>query len=309
MKERGLNKNKDAIERLNYELDVIKTKGFSAYFLIVADFLKAAKKMNILTNIRGSVAGSLTTYVTGITHLNPFEYKLPFERFLNPERPSAPDIDMDFASDGRDRVIEYAQKKYGVEKVAQIGTFGTLAARGAVKDATRAMGYEYKLGDKIAKLIPMGKQGRTMTIKQALEDSADLKKLYESDQDVKTIIEMAQKIEGSARHISMHAAGVVIAPDELNFYTPIQLDQKTGKMVTQYDMHAVGEDGAGLIKFDFLGLSILQTIAETLRRIKKIHDIDLDIQQIPIDDKKTFKMLTAGFTQGVFQLSSEGMTK
>jgi len=309
LKERGLAGNKEAEERLDYELSVIKTKGFSAYFLIVADFLRAAKEKGIMTNIRGSVAGSMTTYATGITHLNPFEYKLPFERFLNPERPSAPDIDMDFASDGRDKMIEYAQQKYGIEKVAQIGTFGTLAARGAVKDATRAMGYEYKLGDKIAKLIPMGKQGRTMTIKNALELSEDLKKLYESDDEVKKIIDMAQKIEGSARHISMHAAGVVIAPDDLNFYTPIQLDQKTGKMVTQYDMHAVGEDGAGLIKFDFLGLSNLQVITEALRRIRKIHNKDIDIQQIPIDDKKTFKMLTAGYTQGVFQLSSDGMTK
>ncbi len=309
LEERGLSENKDAQDRLNYELDIIATKGFSAYFLIVADFLRAAKDKNILTNIRGSVAGSMTTYATGITHLNPFEYKLPFERFLNPERPSAPDIDMDFASDGRDKMIEYAQQKYGKEKVAQIGTFGTLAARGAVKDATRAMGYEYKLGDQIAKLIPMGKQGRTMTIKQALEDTEELRKLEESDDDVKKVIDMAQKIEGSSRHISMHAAGVVIAPDDLNFYTPIQLDQKTGKMVTQYDMHAVGEDGAGLIKFDFLGLSILQTIAETLRRIEKIHGKKIDIQEIPIDDEKTFKMITAGYTQGVFQLSSDGMTK
>ncbi|HIP21551.1 MAG TPA: hypothetical protein EYG72_01140 [Candidatus Pacebacteria bacterium] len=301
--------DKKAIDRLNYELDIIATKGFSAYFLIVADFLRAAKEKNILTNIRGSVAGSLVTYATGITHLNPFEYKLPFERFLNPERPSAPDIDMDFASDGRDEMIDYAREKYGDEKVAQIGTFGTMAARGAVKDATRAMGYEYKLGDQIAKLIPMGKQGRTMTIKQALEDSDDLQKLHDKEKDVQAIIDMAQKIEGSARHISVHAAGVVIAPDDLNLYTPIQIDQKTGKKITQYDMHAVGEDYAGLIKFDFLGLSNLQKIAETLKRIKKIHGVEIDIQKIPMDDERTYKMLTAGFTQGVFQMASEGMTK
>ncbi len=307
LKEKKLDKDKKAIERLEYELNVISMKGFSAYFLIVADFLRAAKEMNIMTAIRGSVAGSMTTYVTGITTLNPFEYKLPFERFLNPERPSAPDIDMDIASDGRDKLIEYAQQKYGIEKVAQIGTFGTLAARGAIKDTTRAMGFEYKLGDKIAKLIPT--KGGSITIDKALEISEDFKKLYETDEDVKKIVDMAKKIEGSARHISMHAAGVVIAPDDLNFYTPIQLDQKTGKMVTQYEMHAVGEDGAGLIKFDFLGLSNLQSITETLRRIKKIHNINLDIQEIPIDDKRTFKMLAAGFTQGVFQLSSEGMTK
>ncbi|PID83101.1 DNA polymerase III subunit alpha [Candidatus Campbellbacteria bacterium] len=309
LKNKGLDQDKEAKKRLDYELDVIKTKGFSAYFLIVADFLKTAKDKNILTNIRGSVAGSLVTYVTGITHLNPFEYKLPFERFLNPQRPSAPDIDMDFASDGRDEMIDYAREKYGKNKVAQIGTFGTMAARGSVKDATRAMGYEYQIGDKIAKLIPVGKQGRTMYIKDALELEPQLKELYESDENVKKIIQMAQKIEGSARHISVHAAGVVIAPDELTYYTPLQVDQKTGKLITQYEMHSVGEDGAGLIKFDFLGINILTTIAETLRRIKKIHGEDIDIQEIPIDDKKTFKMLSAGFTAGCFQLSSEGMTK
>ncbi len=304
LKERGLGDNKEAIERLDYELKVIAQKGFSAYFLIVADFLRAAKEKNILTNIRGSVAGSLTTYVTGITHLNPFEYKLPFERFLNPERPSAPDIDMDFASDGRDEMLEYARQKYGREKVAQIGTFGTMAARGAVKDTARAMGYSYQLGDKISKLIPM-----SLSLKEALENEEDLKKLYNSDEDVRKIIDMAMKIEGSARHISVHAAGVVIAPDDLTKYTPLQVDQKTGKIITGYDMHDVGEDFAGLIKFDFLGINILKTIAEAIRRIKKIHNIEIDIQKIPFDDEKTYKMLSAGFTQGVFQLSSEGMTK
>jgi len=288
---------------------VITKKGFSAYFLIVADFLREAKKRNILTNIRGSVAGSVTTYVTGVTHLNPFEYKIPFERFLNPERPSAPDIDMDFASDGRDEMLDYAREKYGEDKVAQIGTFGTMAARSSVKDAARAMGYDYSLGDKISKLIPLGAQGFPMTIELALEQENSLKKLYSSDEDVKKIIDMAQKIEGSARHISVHAAGVVIAPDDLTLYTPLQIDPKGGKLITQYDMHDVGEDGAGLIKFDFLGINILTTIAQALRRIKKIHNVDIDIQKIPMDDKKTYKMLTAGYTKGCFQLASDGLTK
>jgi DNA polymerase-3 subunit alpha len=270
----------------------------------VADFLKAAAEKNILTNIRGSVAGSLTTYVTEITHLNPFEYKLPFERFLNPERPSAPDIDMDFASDGRDEMLDYAREKYGTEKVAQIGTFGTMAARGSVKDAARAMGFPYQLGDKISKLIPM-----FSSLSDALENEADLKELYEKDKDAKTIIDMALKIEGSARHISVHAAGVVIAPDDLTLYTPLQIDQKSGKVITGYDMHDVGEDFAGLIKFDFLGINILKTVAEALKRIDKIHGQKIDIQKIPFDDEKTYKMLTAGYTKGVFQLASEGMTK
>lgn len=304
LEKRGMTKNQEAIDRLNYELDVIKMKGFSAYFLIVADFLKAAADRNILTAIRGSVAGSLTTYVTEITHLNPFEYKLPFERFLNPERPSAPDIDMDFASDGRDEMLDYAREKYGVDKVAQIGTFGTMAARGAVKDAARAMGFPYSLGDQIAKLIPM-----FSSLKDATSDDTDLKKLYDNEEDVRKVVDMAIKIEGSARHISVHAAGVVIAPDDLTYYTPLQVDQKSGKIITQYDMHAVGEDYAGLIKFDFLGINILKTIAETLKRIEKIHQTKIDIQKIPFDDPRTYKMLTAGYTQGVFQLASEGMTK
>ncbi len=304
LKKRGLDQNPEAVERLNYELKVIADKGFSAYFLIVADFLKAAADKNILTNIRGSVAGSLTTYVTEITHLNPFEYKLPFERFLNPERPSAPDIDMDFASDGRDEMLDYARQKYGTEKVAQIGTFGTMAARGSVKDAARAMGFPYQLGDQISKLIPM-----FSSLSEALENEEDLKELYNKNPDVKTIVDMAMKIEGSARHISVHAAGVVIAPDDLTYYTPLQIDQKTGKVITGYDMHDVGEDFAGLIKFDFLGINILKTIAEALKRIEKIHHKKIDIQKIPFDDEKTYKMLTAGYTKGVFQLASEGMTK
>jgi DNA polymerase-3 subunit alpha len=262
-----------------------------------------------LTSIRGSVAGSLTTYVTEITHLNPFEYKLPFERFLNPERPSAPDIDMDFASDGRDEMLDYARKKYGTEKVAQIGTFGTMAARGSVKDAARAMGFPYQLGDQISKLIPIGSQGFAMTIQRALDEEEDLQELYKKDKDAKSVLDMALKIEGSARHISTHAAGVVIAPDDLTFYTPLQVDQKSGKVITGYDMHDVGEDYAGLIKFDFLGINILKTIAEAIKRIEKISGKKIDIQKIPMDDEKTFKMLSAGYTKGCFQLASEGMTK
>ncbi len=302
LKDKGLNKDQKYVDRLNYELEVIAMKGFSVYFLIVADFLKESKKRGILTNIRGSVAGSLTTFVTGVTNFDPFEYKLPFERFLNPERPSAPDIDMDFASNGRDEILNYARKKYGIDKVAQIGTFGTMAARGSVKDTARAMGYEYKLGDKISKLIPM-----FSSLKKALKTEEELKKLYKKDKDVKKIIDMAMQIEGSVRHISVHAAGVVIAPDEITKYTPIQVDTKTGKTITQYEMHAV--EDAGLIKFDFLGVTVLQTIQEALKRIEKIHNIKLNIQEIPIDDQKTFRMLSAGFTMGVFQLSSSGMTK
>ncbi|MFH1402594.1 MAG: DNA polymerase III subunit alpha [Patescibacteria group bacterium] len=295
------------IERLEYELKIIKDKGYSVYFLIVADFLDFAHKNNIYTNIRGSVAGSITTYLTKITAINPIDYKIPFERFLNPERPSAPDIDMDYADNRRDEVIQYARGKYGIDKVAQIGTFGSMMARGAVRDTARALGYDYSVGDKIAKLIPMGSQGFPMTIARALEMEQDLAKLYKEDKDVKIIIDFAQKIEGCARHISVHAAGVVISPKPLSEYTPVQYDPKGKKIITQYDMHSV--EKAGLIKFDFLGIKNLSILADAIRLVKKIQGKTIDIDTIPLDDKKTYQMLTRGETHGTFQLNGGGMTK
>lgn len=307
---RGLPHSKEVIDRLEYELKVIHDKGYPQYFLVVSDLLRFAHENGIFTNIRGSVAGSLTTYVTGITNVDPLAYKLPFERFLNPERPSAPDIDMDFADNRRDEVIEYARKKYGKENVAQIGTFGTMMARGACRDVARAMGFPLPLADKIAKLIPMGAQGFPMTIDRALKEVAELKEMYDKDEDAKTIIDMAQKIEGCARHISVHAAGVVIAPDDLSNYVPLQFDPKgEGKIITQYDMHGVGEDGVGLLKFDFLGIKNLSILADAVDRVKKIEGIDVDIEKIPLDDKKTFEMLAKGETIGLFQLNGSGMTK
>ncbi|MDO8575252.1 MAG: DNA polymerase III subunit alpha [bacterium] len=308
---RGLSvEDPEVIKRLEYELKVIKDKGYAQYFLVVSDLLRFAHENNILTNIRGSVAGSLTTYVTHITNVNPLEYKLPFERFLNPERPSAPDIDMDFADNRRDDVINYARQKYGVDKVAQIGTFGTMMARGAVRDVARAMGYPYEKADGISKLIPMGAQGFPMTIDRALEEVADLKKIYDEDADTKKIIDMAKKIEGCARHISVHAAGVVIAPEPLEEFVPIQYDTKgDNKIITQYDMHGVGEDGVGLLKFDFLGIKNLSILADSVERVKKIENVDIDIENIPVDDTKTFEMLARGETIGLFQLNGSGMTK
>lgn len=302
--------SKEVLERLEYELEVIKKKGYAKYFLVVADLLKFSKENNIYTNIRGSVAGSLVTYLTGITKVDPLEYKLPFERFLNPERPSAPDIDMDYADNRRDDVIKYARQKYGNENVAQIGTFGTMMARGSIRDVGRAMGFPLPFCDKIAKLIPMGSQGFPMTIDKALEDVAELKELYTSNADAKKLIDMSKKIEGCARHISVHAAGVVISPTPLTDYVPLQYDPKgEGKIITQYDMHAVGEDGVGLLKFDFLGIKNLSILADAVDRVKKIENIDLDIETIPLDDKMTFDMLARGETIGLFQLNGSGMTK
>jgi DNA polymerase-3 subunit alpha len=193
--------------------------------------------------------------------------------------------------------------------VAQIGTFGSMMARGAVRDVARALGYAYGVGDKISRIIPMGSQGFPMTIDKALETSEELADLYKSDADTKRIIDLAKKIEGNARHISVHAAGVVIAPGPLLDYTPIQFDPRGGKLITQYDMYAVGEDGVGLTKFDFLGLRNLSILASAIGLIKKIHNLDIDLDNIPLDDKKTFAMLARGETTGLFQLNGSGMTK
>ncbi len=295
-------------ERLDYELDVIKTKGYSTYFLAVGDLLREARERGIYTTIRGSVAGSYATYVLGITNVDPLEYKLPFERFLNPQRPSAPDIDMDFADNRRDEIIEYARDKYGADHVAQIGTFGTMMARAAVKDVARALGHPYSTGDRISKLIPMGSQGFAMTIDRALDMEPDLAKLYKQDNESQQVIDLAKRIEGRVRHMGVHAAGVVIAPEPLNNYVPIQIDSKTGKQVTQYEMHSVGEDGVGLLKFDFLGIKNLAILADAVRRVKKIHNVDIDIENIPLDDQKTFEILARGETMGLFQLNGTGMT-
>ena len=294
-------------ERIEYEFKIIADKGYAPYFLVVADLLAFARQNKILTTIRGSVAGSMVTFVTGITNVNPLEYKLPFERFLNPERPSAPDIDMDYADNRRDEVIEYARHKYGKTQVAQIGTFGTMLARGVVRDTARALGYPYGIGDRIAKEIPFGSQGFSMTLERALKENPELKKIYDTEQEAKEIIDLGQKIEGCARHISVHAAGVVIAPEPLVNYTPLQLDPKGGKVITQYDMYSIEE--AGLLKFDFLGIRNLAILAHSVELVEKMRGITLDIENVPVDDKKTFEMLARGETEATFQLNGAGMTR
>lgn len=310
IKWRGFKDSPELRKRIDYELEVIKTKGYAKYFLAVADLIRFARDNKIANNTRGSAAGSLISYLIGITIVNPIELNLPFERFLNPERPSAPDIDMDFADARRDEVIEYAREKYGKDHVAQIGTFGTMAARGAVRDTARAMGFEYSKGDQIAKLIPMGSQGFPMTIKRAMEEEPDLKKLYKEDKDAKTILDMAEKIEGCARHIGVHAAGVVISPDPLEIDVPVQYDPKgEGKLITQYDMYAVGEDGVGLLKFDFLGLKNLSIMDRTIELAHKLYGEEIDFVEIPLDDKKTYEMLARGETEATFQLNGAGMTR
>ncbi|MDZ4226014.1 MAG: DNA polymerase III subunit alpha, partial [Patescibacteria group bacterium] len=261
----------------------------------------------ILTTIRGSVAGSLITFVTGITNVNPLEYKLPFERFLNPERPSAPDIDMDYADNRRDEVIDYVRKKYGGHHVAQIGTFGTMLARGVVRDVARALGPPYGLGDRIAREVPFGSQGFPMTLTRALETSPTLAQMYQNEPDVHDIIDLGRKIEGNARHISVHAAGVVIAPRSLVEYTPLQLDPKGGKIITQFDMYSI--EDAGLLKFDFLGIRNLSILASAVELVEKTRGHTIDIENVPLNDQKTFEMLARGETEGIFQLNGAGMTR
>lgn len=295
-------------ERLEYELDVIKMKGYAKYFLVVGDLLREARERKIIATTRGSASGSLVSYVLGITTVNPLEYKLPFERFLNPERPSAPDIDMDIADNRRDEMIAYTRDKYGPDNVAQIGTFGTMMARAAVRDVARALGHSYNTGDRIAKLIPFGSQGFAMTINRAMEIEPELRVLYKNDPDTKAVIDLAKQIEGRVRHVGVHAAGVVIAPEPLTEFVPVQPDPKTGKLITQYDMHSVGEDGVGLLKFDFLGIKNLSILAEAVRRVRVVHQIEIDVEHIPLDDKKTFDMLARGETMGLFQLGGSAMT-
>ncbi len=309
LRRRGLEGDGAAQERLEYELGIIKGKGYAAYFLVVEDLVRFARENSILTNIRGSVAGSMATYLLGITKINPLEYHIPFERFLNPERPSAPDIDMDFADNRRDEVIEYARQKYGSDHVAQIGTFGTMMARGSVRDVARALGFPYATGDRLSRMIPMGSQGFPMTIDHAMELTPELEDAYKKEAETKEIIDIAKKLEGCVRHISVHAAGVVISPTPLPEWTPIQFDPKGGKLITQYDMYSVGEDGVGLTKFDFLGIRNLAILAEAVSLVEKYHEIRVDIDNIPLGDKKTFAMLARGETEGLFQLNGDGMTK
>ncbi|MDE2079496.1 MAG: DNA polymerase III subunit alpha [Patescibacteria group bacterium] len=306
IKKRGLDDSPELEKRLTYELSVIETKGFAPYFLIVSDLLTHAKEAGILTTTRGSAAGSLVSYLTSITNINPLEYKLPFERFLNPERPSAPDIDMDFADTRRDDMIRYARERYGENSVAQIGTFGTMMARAAVRDVARAMGYSYGVGDRIAKMIPFGSQGFPMTIDRALEMEEDLKKFYQSDEDAELIIDAAKRIEGNARHISIHAAGIVIAPGDVTDFVPVQMDPHGTSVITEYDMHGV--EDAGLLKFDFLGLKNLSILGDAVERVHERLGETIDIENIPLNDEKVFAMLSRGDTEGVFQLGGSGMT-
>lgn len=300
--------SREVLERLDYELNVIEQTGFAGYFLVVQDFVKFARQNGVRVGPgRGSAAGSIVSYALGITNIDPLKHGLLFERFLNPERVSMPDIDIDFDDVGRDRVIQYVTEKYGKDKVAQIITFSRMKARAAIRDAGRVLGYPYGKVDRIAKLVQAGKKtdtGEDLTIGDLLQNQTELREVYETDEDAQKILDTAQKLEGLARTDSIHAAGVVISRDELTNYVPLQRKREQ-EIVTQYEMHAIQK--IGLLKIDFLGLRNLTVINDALRLIKDVHGVEIDIDNIHFDDKKTFGLLQKGESIGVFQLESAGM--
>ena len=289
-------------DRLEYELSTIKNMGYVDYFLIVWDFIKYARDNDIMVGPgRGSAAGSLVAYTLGITQLDPIRYDLLFERFLNPERVSMPDIDVDFCFERRQEVIDYVVRKYGKDRVVQIVTFGTLAARGVIRDVGRVLDMPYAQVDVIAKMIP---QELNITIDKALDMNPELKKAYEEQEEIHYLIDMAKRLEGLPRHTSMHAAGVVISQKDVDEYVPLSKAQD-GSITTQFTMTTLEE--LGLLKMDFLGLRTLTVIQDAVRLVEKDIGISLDMQKIDYNDKKVLDSLGTGHSEGVFQLESGGM--
>ncbi|MEA3272367.1 MAG: DNA polymerase III subunit alpha, partial [Patescibacteria group bacterium] len=296
-------------ERLEFELSTIERMGYASYFLIVQDFVNFAKREGIVVGPgRGSAAGSIVSYVLGVTDIDPIHYKLLFERFLNPDRISMPDIDLDFSDIKRHKVIEYVTKKYGEDKVAGIITFGTMMARAVVRDVGRVLGIPYAEVDSIAKLIPPPQQGRHVPLPEHIKKVSELNKLYKENAQIKHLIDLSTKLEGTIRHASQHACGVVISDKPLPEYTALQRAQGGDvEIVTQYSLHPI--EDVGLLKMDFLGLANLSIIQDTLEIVEAIHQKKVDINNIPLDDKKTFELLSRAETTGVFQLESAGMKR
>lgn len=298
---------KRVLDRAEYELGIIGDMGFDGYFLIVADFIIWGKAQGIVFGPgRGSAAGSIVAYGMTITDLDPLEHDLLFERFLNPDRISMPDIDIDIMDSRRDEVIQYTVDKYGQDHVAHIVTFGTMAARNAIRDVSRVLNVPYAEADRLAKLVPAPIQGRHIPLKTSIVEDPELSKEYEGNPQSKQVIDLAIRLEGTIRSHGIHAAGVVIAPDEIVKYTPLEMAQK-GVVATQYSMNPVEE--LGLLKMDFLGLSNLTIIKNALRIIKKVYDQDIELEKLPMDDEKTYQLLARGETTGVFQLESSGMKR
>ena len=298
---------KEASERAEYELGVIDSMGFNGYFLIIADFINWGKNEGIVFGPgRGSAAGSIIAFALKITELDPLKYDLLFERFLNPDRISMPDIDIDIQDSRRDEVIQYCVKKYGKDRVANIVTFGRMAARNAIRDVSRVLEIPYAEADRLAKMIPPPIQGRHTPLAVHLVENAELKNEYDHNKNTKKIFDLAVQLEGTIRSHGVHAAGVVIAPEDIVKYSPLEMAQK-GVIATQYSMNPIEE--LGLLKMDFLGLSNLTIINNALRTIKKVYGEVINIDHIPLDDKETFELLARGDTTGVFQFESAGMKR
>ncbi len=293
--------------RADYELGVIDSMGFNGYFLIIWDFINWGKDRGIIFGPgRGSAAGSIIAYGLKVTDLDPMKYDLLFERFLNPDRISMPDVDIDIQDTRRDEVIQYCVEKYGTERVANIATFGKMAARAAVRDVARVLQVPYAEADRLAKLIPPPVQGRHIPLSKSVQDDPDLKREYESSANAKRVIDFAIQMEGTIRSHGIHAAGVVIAPDDIVKFAPLEMAQK-GVVATQYPMGPIEE--LGLLKMDFLGLSNLSIINNALRIIRKVYKTEINISDLPLDDEETYKLFQRGDTTGVFQLESAGMKR
>lgn len=297
----------DVLIRADFELGVVDNMGFNGYFLIIWDFIDWGKNQGIIFGPgRGSAAGSIVAFALRITEIDPLKYDLLFERFLNPDRISMPDIDIDIQDSRRDEVIQYCVEKYGTNRVANIVTFGKMAARNAIRDVARVLEVPYADADRLAKLVPPPVQGRHILLSKSLIENQDLRAEYEKNPVAKRVYDMATRLEGTIRSHGVHAAGVVIAPDDIVKFAPLEMAQK-GVVTTQYSMNPVEE--LGLLKMDFLGLSNLTTIKNALRIIKKVYGEDIEIEDIPLDDKKTYELLARGDTTGVFQLESAGMKR
>jgi DNA polymerase-3 subunit alpha len=296
-----------ASERAELELSVISQTGYASYFLIVWDFYNFARKQGIVVGPgRGSAAGSLVSYCLGITNVDPLHHGLIFERFLNIDRVSMPDIDCDFSVEGREKVIRYVSEKYGTDRVAQIITFTTMASKAAIRDVGRVLEVPLRDTDRLAKLVPVW-QGRSKTLDDTIKEVPEFREAYESNEEQKRLVDVARTLEGVSRNVSTHAAGVVIAPEPLVHYTPLQYGPGKEAVVTQYDMKAVGD--IGLLKIDFLGLQNLDIIATCMRLIKEHRGIEVDLEQLPFDDAKTYELISNGDTHGVFQFEGAGMRR
>ena len=303
----------DIIERLDFELSVIRNTGYPGYFLIVEDFIREARRMNVAVGPgRGSAAGSVVAYCTWITNIDPLKYNLLFERFLNPERISMPDIDIDFDDEGRGRVIQYVIDKYGASQVAQIITYGTMAAKSSIRDAGRVLDLPLPDTDRVAKLVPDIKLNKLFSMpeeklaqkldSEQLKMADELKRILEAPSLEGEVLRQAKTLEGSMRNTGIHACGVIITPSDIREHVPVALAKDSEMWSTQFDNSVV--ENAGLLKMDFLGLKTLTLIKDTLTIVKARHNVDIDIEEIPLDDDLTYALFQKGETVGVFQYES-----